>query len=195
MAFASPHLGGPGRAVPESRRNRRLPAPTTICASAGGREGVLGAGRLCAGQSDDGRPRPDPGADPSRSAVAPAQRYAGTAPLLSNAAAIMPARRCLTASNATCPSAAATGGGRPSDREAVRNGHRLYGKPVSSKVRPVTSGNPAFSARPIDGSGWRNVKSIALGALWPPRLSAQWPENTAFPQDGQTAQLRGHWAL
>src|SRR5689334_25379782 len=36
-----------------------------------------------------------------------------------------------------------------SDREAMRNGHRLYGKCISSKVRLATSGNPAFSAHPV----------------------------------------------
>src|SRR4051794_34663082 len=43
---------------------------------------------------------------PSRSAVAPVQRYAGTSPLLSNAAAIVLARRRRTASRAVCASAA-----------------------------------------------------------------------------------------
>src|SRR3954466_13615206 len=66
--------------------------------------------------------------------------------------------------------------------------------PFRQKSGPSLQGIRPFQPGRYDGSGWRNVKSIALGALWPPRLSAQWPENTAFPQDGQTAQLRGHWA-
>ena len=76
---------------------------------------------------------------------------------------------------------------RPSDREAVRNGHGVFVQNASRR----SLGNRVFPGRFLILADRRNVKAATVARM---RLS-QVTEKPDLAIDGRSAQLRGHWAL